>query len=181
MENETSEDKETLYKTEDVTQPEESDENSESIQQEASEESSETEEDSDSSEKMTEPEHTEEPSEIISEESDKESDEEQEAVITIEKTDESEPSKSEESGEKGDTEGFVLPAIVSEKEAQENGYVARDKDSEENLYTFVFRNADGTGTMRLYSHPVKYIDSDGETRDITLDVKEDGNGVQCVL
>ena len=47
---------------------------------------------------------------------------------------------------------------------------------EENLYTFVFRNADGTGTMRLYSHPVKYIDSEGETRDITLDVKEDGNG-----
>ena len=125
---------------------------------------------------MTEPEHTEEPSEIISEESDKESDEEQEAVITIEKTDESEPSKSEESGEKGDTEEFVLPAIVSEEEAQENGYVARDKDLEENLYTFVFRNADGTGTMRLYSHPVKYIDSEGETRDITLDVKEDGNG-----
>ena len=94
--------------------------------------------------------------------SDKESDEEQEAVITIEKTDESEPSKSEESGEKGDTEGFVLPAIVSEKEAQENGYVARDKDSEENLYTFVFRNSDGTGTMRLYSHPVKYIDNSPE-------------------
>ena len=174
--NETSEDVETLSETEDVTQPEESNENSESIQQEDSEESSETEEDSDSSEEMTEPEHTEEPSEIISEESDKESDEEQEAVITIEKTDESEPSEPEENGEKGDTEEFVLPAIVSEEEAQENGYVARDKDSEENLYTFVFRNSDGTGTMRLYSHPVKYIDSEGETRDITLDVKEDGNG-----
>ena len=30
--------------------------------------------------------------------------------------------------------------------------------------------------MRLYSHPVKYVDSEGETRDITLDIKENGKG-----
>ena len=78
--------------------------------------------------------------------------------------------------EKGNDDDFVLPAIVSEQEAKENGYVSRDKDSEDNLYTFVFKNADGTGTMKLYSHPVKYVDSEDKIRDITLEVKEDGNG-----
>ncbi len=71
---------------------------------------------------------------------------------------------------------FELPDIVDSAEAEKNGYVGRVKAQEKNLYTFVFSNEDGTRTMRVYSHPVKYVASDGSVRDISLDVKSKKGG-----
>lgn len=66
---------------------------------------------------------------------------------------------------------YDFPDIVDEEEIYSRGYVGRSKEEEQDLYTFVFENEDGTKTMRVYSHPVKYINDQGETRDITLDIK----------
>ena len=73
-------------------------------------------------------------------------------------------------------ESFVLPDIVSAAEAEENGYIGRDYTAEHDLSTFVFKNEDGTGTMRVYSHPVKYYDERGKVRDISLDLAKDADG-----
>ena len=71
------------------------------------------------------------------------------------------------------SEAFELPDIVDSFEAQENDYVGRVKAE---LYTFVFENGDGTNTMRVYSHPVKYIAEDGSVRDIALDIEAKSGG-----
>lgn len=71
---------------------------------------------------------------------------------------------------------FVLPDIVDSVEAERAEYVGRVKDSETNLNTFVFDNGDGTHTMRVYGHPVKYIDSDGSVKDITTDIQSFNGG-----
>ncbi len=67
--------------------------------------------------------------------------------------------------------GFELPDIVDEAEADANDYIGRVKAEEKDLNTFVFANGDGTNTMRIYSHPVKYVAEDGTVRDISLDVE----------
>ncbi|MCD8056545.1 MAG: hypothetical protein LUE25_07575 [Clostridiales bacterium] len=74
------------------------------------------------------------------------------------------------------SEVFSLPDIVEIDEAVEHGYVGRIKEDENNLYTFVFQNSDGTNTMRIYSHPVKYVDSDGEIKDISLEIEKSEGG-----
>lgn len=68
-------------------------------------------------------------------------------------------------------DAFELPDIIEPAEAEENCYVGRLKDAENDLNTFVFAGSDGTNTMRIYSHPVKYIADDGSVRDISLDIK----------
>lgn len=73
-------------------------------------------------------------------------------------------------------EQFIAPDIVKETEIIERGYVGRIKEAENDLNTFVFQNEDGTNTVRVYSHPVKYIDSVGNIRDISLDIKANTNG-----
>lgn len=73
-------------------------------------------------------------------------------------------------------EVFELPDIVDSVEAKENGYVDRVKAEEKDLYTFVFANNDGTNTMRIYSHPVKYIADDGSIHDISLDIEAKRGG-----
>ena len=74
------------------------------------------------------------------------------------------------------TEEFVLPDIVPEAEAAERGYIGRSKTEEKDNYTFVFKNSDNTRTMRVYSHPVKYTDDDGNIKDITLDIQSRAGG-----
>ena len=70
-----------------------------------------------------------------------------------------------------DTAGvFTLPDIIDEAEAAEHGYVSRVSAAETNLNTLVFRNADGTNTMRIFDHPVKFED-EGIVKDITLGIK----------
>lgn len=78
-----------------------------------------------------------------------------------------------------------FPEIVCE-EIKENGYIRRKSNEEPDLYTFVFANDDGTETMRVFSHPVKYVNSDGKVNDISLALKEndgvyapESHGVIC--
>ncbi len=75
-----------------------------------------------------------------------------------------------------DAELFTLPDIIESEEATEKGYIGRVKTAEKDLNTFVFRNSDGTRTMRVFSHPVKYIADDGSVQDISLDVKAKNGG-----
>ncbi|MBO5402197.1 MAG: hypothetical protein J6A85_03380, partial [Clostridia bacterium] len=74
------------------------------------------------------------------------------------------------------TEEFVLPDIVPEAESAERGYIGRAKEEEKDNFTFVFKNSDNTRTMRVYSHPVKYTDDDGNIKDITLDIQSRAGG-----
>lgn len=67
-------------------------------------------------------------------------------------------------------EAFTLPDIIDETEAAEHGYVSRVRAAETNLNTLVFRNDDGTNTMRIFDHPVKFED-EGVVKDITLGIK----------
>lgn len=73
-------------------------------------------------------------------------------------------------------EGFSVPDIISAEELEEKQYVGRIKEEEHNLYSFVFQNADGTSTLRMFQHPVKYIGSDGDVKDITTLIKRNSNG-----
>ena len=75
-----------------------------------------------------------------------------------------------------DSTEFNIPDIIDKEEIIEHGYIGRVTSEENDLYTFVFHNIDGSNTMRIYDHPVKYIDKSGETRDISLDIKETADG-----
>lgn len=77
---------------------------------------------------------------------------------------------------KYENEAFSAPDIISDEEQEEKQYVGRIKAEENNLYTFVFRNADGTSTLRMFHHPVKYISSEGDTKDITTLIKKNSDG-----
>lgn len=74
------------------------------------------------------------------------------------------------------TEEFALPDIVPEEEAVGRGYIGRVKEEEKDNYTFVFKDSENMRTMRVYSHPVKYTDKDGNTKDITLDIQSRPGG-----
>ncbi len=75
-----------------------------------------------------------------------------------------------------DSEKFKVPDIIDEEEQEEKSYVGRVKEDEADLYTFVFKNEDGSNTMRVFDHPVKYIDDKGETRDISLEISKYKDG-----
>ena len=66
---------------------------------------------------------------------------------------------------------FTAPDIIDHDELDLNHYCGRAKEDEEDLYTFVFNNEDGSNTMRVFSHPVKYINEEGETKDISLRIE----------
>ena len=74
------------------------------------------------------------------------------------------------------TEAFKAPDIIDAEEQAEKSYAGRVKEEEKDLYTFVFRNEDGSNTMRVFDHPVKYVDDKGETRDISLEISKDKDG-----
>lgn len=69
-----------------------------------------------------------------------------------------------------------LPDIIDSAEAEEHDYIDRVQAEENDLYTFVFANGNGTNTMRVFSHPVKYVDKNGTIRDISLDIKAKRGG-----
>ena len=76
-----------------------------------------------------------------------------------------------------DAEDFTLPEIVDAQEVIDYGYAARDRIAEAtDLNSFVFLNSDGTSTLRLYDHPVKYIDETGTIQDITLTIEKHNDG-----
>ena len=73
-------------------------------------------------------------------------------------------------------EELKLPDIVSREEAELGGFVKRLKENETDLNTLIFKNGDGTNTMKVYSHPVKYVDEFGKIQDISLEVKASDDG-----
>lgn len=52
----------------------------------------------------------------------------------------------------------------------ESDHTTRVKSAEKDLYTFVYANHNGTNTMHIYSHPVKYVAKDNSIRDISLEI-----------
>lgn len=67
--------------------------------------------------------------------------------------------------------GFGEYAILEGEDEPERVPVQRLYSEEPNdLYTKVWLNNDGTRTMKLYDHPVKYVTNDGDIEDISLDV-----------
>ena len=74
------------------------------------------------------------------------------------------------------TEDYLAPDIIDEDELETTDYVGRVPEDEKDLYTFVFKNGDGSNTMRVFSHPVKYIDDEGATRDISLEISKSKDG-----
>lgn len=71
---------------------------------------------------------------------------------------------------------FELPDIVDKAEADDNHYIGRLKSEENDLNTLVFANDDGTNTMRIYNHPIKYVADDGTIHDISLNAKAQADG-----
>lgn len=71
-------------------------------------------------------------------------------------------------------ESFKIPDIIDGDEAK--NYIGRLKEDENDLYTFVFVNEDGSNTMRVFGHPVKYTEDDGTIKDISLSLKKLDNG-----
>ena len=68
------------------------------------------------------------------------------------------------------SEKIQLPDIVKE-DINASQFIGRSPAKETNLNTFVFKNQDGTQTMKVYSHPVKYIDEIGGIQDISTGIK----------
>ena len=77
-----------------------------------------------------------------------------------------------------DSSKTPLPEIVETEEDASitNMYIGRVRDKEKDLNTFVFQNANGSQTMKIYGHPVKYIDSTGNIKDISTKLQRLNNG-----
>lgn len=81
-------------------------------------------------------------------------------------------------GTAGETYGSdeIVDKLLEDKENSGEKHVGRLKEAESDLSTFVYKNDDGTNTMEVFDHPVKYIDGDGATRDISLSLKKEQSG-----
>ena len=66
----------------------------------------------------------------------------------------------------------TVPDIVGEQKAKSAGHVHRLYSEEKDLNSVVFANTDGTRTAYYFDHPVKYLDSDGNVKDISLEIKQ---------
>ncbi|MCR4682820.1 MAG: hypothetical protein K5647_05740 [Clostridiales bacterium] len=74
------------------------------------------------------------------------------------------------------TPDYIAPDIIEKDELETADYVGRVTEDEKDLYTFIFKNGDGSNTMRVFSHPVKYIDDTGSIRDISLEITKNNDG-----
>ena len=67
----------------------------------------------------------------------------------------------------------TVPEIIGYEETLNKNHVQRlYSDEGEDLNKVVFLNADGTKTMYLYDFPVKYVDTNGIIRDVSLDIAD---------
>lgn len=66
--------------------------------------------------------------------------------------------------------------FIASISGNEDHYVGRVKEMEDDLNTFVYLNADGTFTMKLFDHPVKYVDDSGNVKDIGFGFEQHING-----
>lgn len=69
----------------------------------------------------------------------------------------------------------TVPDVIGADAATEAGHIQRLYVEENDLSTVIFKNSDGTKTAYYYSYPVKYIDSDGSIKDISLDIEASNN------
>jgi len=70
-----------------------------------------------------------------------------------------------------------VPEIVGYEKALQEKHILRLYDEEgDDLNKVVFLNKDGTRTLYLYDHPVKYLDSSGAVRDVSLDIASEASG-----
>lgn len=65
-----------------------------------------------------------------------------------------------------------VPEIIDYQTALLRNHVERLYNEEDTLNQLIFRNADGSKTMYLYNHPVKYIDENGCVQDISLEISD---------
>ena len=66
-----------------------------------------------------------------------------------------------------------LPEIVAQEAPLNHGHVGRlENEEQDNLNQFIFLNQDGSKTMYLYDHPVKYRDEAGNIHDISLNIAD---------
>lgn len=66
-----------------------------------------------------------------------------------------------------------IPDAIDIDRARARGHVRRLLDEEgENLNNMIFENADGSRTMYLFDYPVKYIDDNGQIKDISLKITD---------
>ena len=72
-----------------------------------------------------------------------------------------------------------VPEIVGFETARDRGHVLRLRDEEQgHLNKLIFLSEDGSRTMYLYDHPVKYVDEQGMVKDISLEIADTGNSAQ---
>ncbi len=72
--------------------------------------------------------------------------------------------------EYGTLDADTVPEIVGYENAVAKNHIKRLYSEEDELNEIVFLNADGTQTSYVYDYPVKYVDDNGEAKDITLDI-----------
>ncbi len=71
----------------------------------------------------------------------------------------------------GTLDPATVPEIVGYENAVSRTHIRRLYEEEGNqLNKLVFLNADGTQTAYIYDYPVKFIDADGDIKDVTLDI-----------
>ena len=70
----------------------------------------------------------------------------------------------------GQLDASSVPEIVGYEEACRQNHILRLYDEEDDLNKVIFLNEDGSRTLYLYDHPVKYVDDSGKVRDISLDI-----------
>ena len=77
-----------------------------------------------------------------------------------------------------DTAEVTTDATVEDVTSENMSFAGARVRAEEGdgLNTIVINNGDGTHTMTLYNHPVKYVDEKGEVQDISLEIASATDG-----
>ena len=68
-----------------------------------------------------------------------------------------------------------IPLHINTKDIEEKGHVERLRSEEKDLHSAVFQNSDGTQTVYFFGTPIKYIDDDGNTKDISTQIINSSN------
>lgn len=68
-----------------------------------------------------------------------------------------------------------VPSVIEYEKAIKNKHVKRAKDKEKGLDEIVFINEDGSCTMYIYEQNVKFVDKNGEIKDIDLGIEKISN------
>ncbi len=69
-----------------------------------------------------------------------------------------------------------LNEVISEEEFESAGYTERMYGLEPDMSSLIFRTVSGSFVLRSFGYPVKYLDSDGNIRDISLRIEKTQEG-----